>query len=437
MERTLAAELPHRVGDVVRVSGWAHAVAVDYGRPLVVLRDHSGEARLVVVDGADDVGNDDADGLAEQVRGLRRESAIEAVGRVEGAGDYVQVVLVELVVAGPAIADVPVDERSSLEERLDWRFLDLRRSRNRLIFEVQTTMERAMRDVWSRHGFLEIHSPKLKPTPNKSGSHLFSLDHFGRRAYLAQSPQFYKQMAMAAGLERVFEVGPVFRAQPSPTSRHDTEFTSIDVEMSWIDSHEDVMAFEEELVHDALGAVQKEHGEDIARWFGQEVEVPSLPFPRVTLDAARKHVSDSGWPVDPEADDLDPEGERRLSRVVAAEHGHEFVFVTDYPEPARPFYHMRCHDDSVATRSFDLLWKGLEVTSGAQREHRYERLVEQARQRRIPVAAISQYLDFFKCGCPPHGGFGIGLTRMLMSLLGAPDVREVTYLFRGPDRLSP
>ncbi len=429
MKRTFAAELGHRVGELVCLRGWAHAVVVDEGRPLVVLRDHTGEARLV--------GLEQGSGVAEQVSGLRRESAIEARGTVWGGGDHLEVALVELIVAGPAVADVPLHDHSSLEERLDWRFLDLRRPRNRLILEVQTTMERAMREVWSRHGFVEIHSPKLKPTPNKSGSHLFSVDHFGRRAYLAQSPQFYKQMAMASGLERVFEIGPVFRAQPSPTSRHDTEFTSIDVELAWVDSHEDVMAFEEALVHEALGVVDKEHGEDITRCFGQHVEVPALPFPRVTLDEARKCVSDSGCPVDPEADDLDAEGERRLSRAVAAEHGHEFVFVTDYPERARPFYHMRCHEDSVDSRSFDLLWKGLEVTSGAQREHRYDRLVEQARRRSIPIAAIGQYLDFFKWGCPPHGGFGIGLTRMLMSLLGLPDVREATYLFRGPDRLTP
>ncbi len=427
MKRTLVADLRGRVGDAVRLSGWAHAVVADEGNPLVVLRDRTGTARLVVGSKL----------VEEAMSALRPESAIEAYGTVVAGLDDVEVRVADLVVAGPAVAEVPIHEHSSLDERLDWRFLDLRRPHNRLIFEVQTTIERAMREVWAQHGFLEIHSPKLKPTPNKSGTHLFSLDHFGRRAYLAQSPQFYKQMAMASGFERVFEIGPVFRAQPAPTPRHDTEFTSIDVEMAWIDSEDDVMAFEEVLVHEALLAVQEGHGEDIVRWFGQTVEVPSLPFPRVTLDEAKKAVSDSGWSVDPEADDLDAEGERRLSRLIAAEHGHEFVFITDYPELARPFYHMRCEEDSVATRSFDLLWKGLEVTSGAQREHRYDRLVEQARRRSIPVAAIGQYLDFFKWGCPPHGGFGIGLTRMLMSLFGRSDVREVTYLFRGPDRLTP
>ncbi|MDP8992354.1 MAG: aspartate--tRNA(Asn) ligase [Actinomycetota bacterium] len=432
MKRTLVAELGTTGDDDVRLCGWAHAVLVDGDRWSVTLRDHTGTVPLVP-------GHDAGGELAEEVGGLRRESAIEAVGKVgraPGAGQP-QVLVARLTVAGPATAEPPIGEGSTLEERLDWRFLDLRHPRNRLVFEVQTTLEAAMREVWSDHGFVEIHSPKLKPTPNKSGTELFHVDHFGRPAYLAPSPQFYKQMAMASGFERVFEVGPAFRAQPSPTARHDSEFTSVDVEMSWIESHEDVMAFEEVLLRHALAAVHKEHGDQIARWFGQAVVVPDLPFPRVTLDEAKEAVRASGWPVDPGADDLDPEGERRLSEVVARRHGHEFVFVTDYPELARPYYHMRCEDDSVATRSFDLLWKGLEITSGAQREHRYDRLVNQARLRGLPVRAMSGYLDFFRFGCPPHGGFGIGLSRTLMSLLGIENVREATYLFRGPDRLTP
>ncbi|HVM14411.1 MAG TPA: amino acid--tRNA ligase-related protein, partial [Egibacteraceae bacterium] len=279
--------------------------------------------------------------------------------------------------------------------------------------------------------------PKLKPIPNKSGDQLFAVSYFDQRAWLAQSPQFYKQMAMAAGFDRVFEIGPVFRAQRDATARHDTEFTSVDIEMAWIDGLEDLLVHEEILLQRVLEAVREEHGAAVARWFGTEVHVPATPFPRMTLDGAKKIVAATGWRVGGPDDDLDPEGERRLAAHVAREHGHEFVFITDYPDLSRPFYHMRCHEGSVATRSFDLLWKGLEITSGAQREHRYDRLVGQARARGVPVEVVRQYLDFFKFGCPPHGGFGLGLTRMLLSMLGLNDVREVTYLFRGPDRLTP
>ena len=425
LPRTLVEELGRHAGERVRLCGWAQDVGGPSHLPRA-LRDHTGVAPLVF--------RGEASPPAAQLHG---ESAVEVVGTVAETAGRAEVVVADLVVAGHAQGPLPITAASPLDERLDWRFLDLRRPRNRLIFEVQTTAERAMRAFWHEQTFVEVHSPKLKPIPNKSGDQLFAVSYFDRRAWLAQSPQFYKQMAMAAGFDRVFEIGPVFRAQPDATPRHDTEFTSVDIEVSWIDGLDDLLEHEQELLRRVLTAVQAEHGEAIARWFGTQVVVPTLPFPRVTLQEAKKIATAEGAAVDPHADDLDPQGERSLAAHVAREHGHDFVFITDYPDLSRPFYHMRCDDDSVLTRSFDLLWKGLEITSGAQREHRYDRLVAQARARGVPVDVVRPYLDFFKHGCPPHGGFGLGLTRMLVSLLGVDDVREVTYLFRGPDRLSP
>jgi aspartyl-tRNA synthetase len=257
-------------------------------------------------------------------------------------------------------------------------------------------------------------------------------------AYLAQSPQFYKQMAMAAGFGKVFEIGPVFRANPSFTSRHDTEFTSVDVELSWIDSHEDVMAFEESWLAYVLGVVKETHGEQIEATFGVEVVAPALPFPRVTLEQAKEMLREAGHDSVPgPGHDLDPPSERALSAIVKERNGHEFTFVTDYPTTVRPFYHMRHPDDQTLTRSFDLLWRGIELTTGAQREHRYEQLLEQARDKNVETDSIQYYLDFFRFGAPPHGGFGFGLTRLLMQLLGQESVREVTFLYRGPNRLEP
>ncbi len=425
LPRTLVGDLVARAGAGarVRVCGWAHELRASARPPVVVLRDHTGLVELEI---------------EEEVADLTPESAIEAVGTVAAVpGGAVRVSVERLDVAGPAASPLPVDAASPREQRLDWRYLDLRGPRNRLIFAVQTTAERALRAFCDERGCLELHSPKLRPIPNKSGDQLFGVEYFDRRAYLAQSPQFYKQMAMAAGFDRVLEIGPVFRAQPDPTSRHDTEFTSVDVELSWIGSHEEVMAFEEEMLRRVLVAVQAEHGQQVARWFGTELRVPATPFPRLTLAEAKAIVAAGGLPAGPADEDLDPEGERRLAEHVAREHGHEFAFVTDYPDRSRPFYHMRCEADSIETRSFDLLFKGLEITSGAQREHRHDRLTAQAAARGLPADLIRPYLDFFKFGCPPHGGFGLGLTRMLMSMLGVADVREVTYLFRGPDRLTP
>jgi aspartyl-tRNA synthetase len=421
--RTLVADLEARRGQRVRLCGWAHELRPRPTGLSVIVRDHTGVVEAVLDEAAPD---------------LTPESAIEVIGTVEpGVGDHVRVAVDRLAVVGPAAVPLPITPSSPREERLDWRYLDLRRRRNRLIFEVQTTAEHALRAFCAERRFIELHSPKLRPIPNKSGDQLFAVEYFDRRVYLAQSPQFYKQMAMAAGFEGVLEIGPVFRAQADPTSRHDTEFTSVDVEMSWIDSEEELMAFEEEMLRRLVAAVEDEHGREVAGCFGTELRVPATPFPRVTLPEAKDIVAASGHPPGPVNEDLDAAGELRLAEHVAREHGHEFVFITDYPDRSRPFYHMRRAPGTLETRSFDLLWKGLEITSGAQREHRHPPLTAQARARGIPVDVIRPYLDFFKFGCPPHGGFGLGLTRMLMSMLELDDVREATYLFRGPDRVTP
>jgi aspartyl/asparaginyl-tRNA synthetase len=405
----LARDLPGREGSVVRVCGWAAGGGV--------VRDHTGS---VAVTGAD-------------LDGVVPGSAVEVEGTVDAGRSRASA----LRVVGPAVDPPPIDDRSPLEDRLAWRAVDLRRPRNRLVFEVQTTVERAMRAWWANHGFLELHSPKLRAYPNMSGRELFTVDYFGRAAYLAQSPQFYKQMAMAAGFERVFEVGPVFRANPLLTSRHDTEFVSVDVEVAWIDSHEDLMALEEAWLCAVVAEVVGAHGTDIERLFGRRLPVPTAPFPRITMAEAQEVLAGLGHDSQAAAGDIDAEGERLLAEHVAGAHGHELVFVTEYPEAVRPFYHMRLAEGSDLTRSFDLLWNGLEVTTGAQREHRHDRLLAQAGRNPSRVDVIRPYLDFFRHGCPPHGGFGLGLTRMLMCLVGVDDVREVTFLHRDRDRLLP
>jgi aspartyl-tRNA synthetase len=244
-------------------------------------------------------------------------------------------------------------------------------------------------------------------------------------------------MAQSAGFGAIFEIGPVFRADPSFTSRHATEFISVDAEMSWIDSHEDVMKMQEELLAFAIGAVKDKHGDEIKALFDVDVVVPSIPFPRIPLAEAKKIVAERGYEV-PRADaDMDPEGERQIAAYVQETYGHEFVFLTDYAASIRPFYHMRHDDDQTLTNSYDLIWRGTEITTGAQREHRIDILEQQAREKGLKPEELEFYLDFFRYGVPPHGGFGMGLQRMMMLMLHQPNLREVTYLFRGPNRLLP
>jgi nondiscriminating aspartyl-tRNA synthetase len=435
VKRTLIAELPGLIGERVRLRGWVHALRDQKRVQFIVLRDETGLAQVVLAKA------DPPSELNERVSALTVESAVTIVGTV-AADERVnlgglELKLEELELDSLAEPEVPIAADSALDKRIDWRYLDLRRPDRRLIFEVQTTAERAMRELWRQERFIELHTPKLMGSASESGAELFKAEYFDRTAYLAQSPQFYKQMAMAAGFGKVFEIGPVFRANPSFTSRHDTEFTSVDVEISWIDSHDDVMSFEERWLAHVLAVVKEAHGAQIAQTFDTALVVPELPFPRITLEDAKQLLSGAGHDAPPAGHDLDPPSERALSAIVAERHGHEFAFVTDYPTSVRPFYHMRYEDRPTVTKSFDLLWRGIELTTGAQREHRYDKLLAQAEEKKVDVGPIQYYLDFFRFGAPPHGGFGFGLTRLLMQMLGQDNVREVTFLYRGPHRLEP
>lgn len=413
----------------VTIAGWVQALRLQRAMQFVIVRDHTGTVQVTH--------RRDGGPLEAVLDSLTAESAVRVTGVVR-ANPVVSLGGLELVpetvtVENLARSPLPIDDRTGPEGRLDWRFLDLRRRpAARLVFEVQTTAERAMREFAYAAGCTELHTPKLMGTASESGAEVFSLGYFGGQAYLAQSPQFYKQLAIAGGVDRVFEVGPVFRAEPSFTARHATEFTGVDVELAWISSVEDVMAFEERMLAHVLAAVAASHGPEIEERFGVPVTVPAVPFPRLTMAEA---LSVAG--AAPGRDDLDPAGERAVCARVRAETGHEFAFVTEYPVSARPFYHLRPEGKPQLTASFDLLWKGLEITTGAQREHRYDVLLAQAAQAGLDPEPMRWYLDCFRYGCPPHGGFGLGLGRLLMVLLGLDSLRDATFLFRGPNRLVP
>lgn len=439
MKRTLLKDLPTFVNTKVRVCGFVETIRAMKRNQFIVLRDHTGKVQLYI----DAYLNPE---IASIVETLTEESTIEVIGTVISNPSVklggIEIDVSEIKVASIAKSGLPISKDSSLELRLDWRYLDLRNPEKLLIFKIQTVAEQAMREFWIKNGFLEIHSPKLMGTASESGSELFHLPYFGTTAYLSQSPQFYKQMAMNAGFDRVFEIGPVFRANPSFTSRHDTEFTSVDCEISWIDSFEDIMSFEESWINFFMSKIKERLGKEILELYGIDLIVPSVPFPRISLKEAKSIIRSTGY-RSKKTDDLDPEEERILWEYVHRTYSHDWVFVTDYPVSARPFYHMRNPLDNTLTCSYDLLYKGLEVTTGAQREHRYEVLKSQILDKQISkkdpklLESLEYYLHFFEYGSVPHGGYGFGLTRLIMKLLELPNVREVTYLYRGPKRLTP
>jgi aspartyl-tRNA synthetase len=436
MPRTLVRDLRKHLGQTVTVCGWVNALRLQRMMQFVIVRDPSGMVQVTHKRGGD------GDGLEAVIESLTSNSAVRVTGKVTG-NPIVNLGGLELVperveVLGLAHAPLPLDEHSGAEHRQDWRYLDVRmRPAARLVFDVQTTFEQGMREYAYAQGFTEMHTPKLMGTASESGAEVFKVEYFDRLAYLAQSPQFYKQMAIAGGIERVFEVGPVFRAEPSFTSRHSTEFSSVDAEMAWIDGLDDVMAFEERMLAHAIAAVADAHGAAIAEVYGTEVTVPEIPFPRLPMADAIAVLREGGWDPERARVDLDSDGEHRISAHVAAQTGHEFVFVTDFPASVRPFYHMRPPGHPDLTLSFDLFWNGIEITTGAQREHRYEVLTAQAEEKGMDTGPLQDYLNCFRYGCPPHGGLGMGLARVLMVLLGLGSIRDATFLFRGPNRLTP
>lgn len=403
----------------------------------VILRDTTGKVQITIEK------NEENKSLVEIIDNLKEESTIKVTGtlmlneKIKLNG--MEIIPDEIEVTSTCTEDLPINYKdpnsSNIDTRLNYRFLDLRNEKNLLMFKVQTCFVNAMRDYVVKNNFIEIHTPKLIGAASESGSEVFELKYFDRKAYLAQSPQFYKQMALASGFEKVFEIAPAFRAENSNSYRHATEFTSFDIEFSYINSYEDVMDFEEDLLIAGLSKVKEQYGEEIKKIFNVDINVPTKPFPRVKLEDLYKELEEKyNFHMDFEdVGDMNNESEKLASQLIKEKYGHEFVFITDFSANKRAFYHMR--KDGVP-QGYDLIWKGCEITTGAQREHRYEILKKQAEEKGLGED-IKFYMDFFKYGCPPHGGFALGIDRLTMLMLETGSLKETMFIFRGPNRIEP
>ena len=397
----------------------------------VVIRDLSGKIQITVI-------KSEKPEIAEIFSHATLESTVKVVGTAI-ANEYVKLGGIEVIPDTVEITSraeaMPISDDSSIDQRMDYRWIDLRQEKNQLMFQVQTLITQSMREYLLNHDFIEIHTPKLIGSASESGSEVFEVKYFNRKAYLAQSPQFYKQMAMASGFERVFEVAPCFRAEKSHTKKHATEFTSFDVEFSYIESFQDVMNLEAEMLTYALQQTKDKYGDKIQKLFGVEINVPKLPFPQMKLKDIYDELEKRYNFTVPEEEktDLTTEAERLCERLAKDKFDHEYLFVTDYPPDKRAFYHMR---KNGILQGYDLIWKGIEITSGAQREHRYEEIKKNAEEKGLGED-VKYYLEFFKYGIPPHGGFAIGIDRLTMLLLNVPTIKDSMFLFRGPDRLTP
>jgi nondiscriminating aspartyl-tRNA synthetase len=429
MQRTYIKDLHEHIGAEVTLFGAVQTLRDQGGIKFIILRDITGTTQLVILKAHKDV--------FELTKELTTESIIKVVGLAKSekqapAGIEIEATLIEVLSKALPELPIPVTEKSGDEtdqtKRFDWRWIDLKKAEKQTIFKVWTSLEQGFREVYHKNNFIQIYTPSIMSTASESGAEVFEIKYFERKAYLAQSPQFFKQMAMAGGLERVFIMGPVFRAEPSFTSRHMTEFTGWDFEMSYINSHYEIMDMEEDLIIAGFEKIKND--------LGISIEVPTKPFPKLTMKEAKAKLEAAGVAGD-RIFDISAEEERELSRIMKEETGHDFLFLVDWPIEGRPFYHMRHQDDPTLTKSFDLLYKGLEITTGAQREHRPEVLEKQALEKGMDLEPLQDYLNYFRYGCPPHGGVGIGPGRIVMKLLEQPSVKEVTFLPRDVKRIRP
>lgn len=403
----------------------------------LIVRDTTGKVQITIEK------NESNGKLNEIVSNLTIESTVKIIGtlfqnkKVKLNG--MELIPTDIIVTSRCLEELPLNYKDSksalLDTRLNYRFLDLRSEKNILMFKVQTCMINAMRNFVVKNNFVEIHTPKIISVASESGAEVFEVKYFDRKAYLAQSPQFYKQMAMCSGFEKVFEIAPAFRAENSNSYRHATDFTSFDIEISYIESLEELMNFEEDLFIVGLSAVKEKYGEKIKELFNVDVVIPTKPFPRIKLEELYKNLEkEYGFKMDYEdVGDMNAESEKLASKYVMERYGHEFVFITDFSAKKRAFYHKR---KNGIPQGADLIWKGCETTTLALREHNYEILCKQAKEKGLGED-VKFYLEFFKYGCPPHGGFAFGVDRITMLLLETGSLKETMFIFRGPSRIEP
>ncbi|AVT39490.1 aspartate--tRNA(Asn) ligase [Plantactinospora sp. BB1] len=441
MPRVLSTSLPAHVGATVTAAGWVHRRRQLKSVTFLILRDAAGLAQVVVTDAA----------LRARLAELPEESVLEVTGRVVGnpaAPAGVEVADPTVRPLGDPAVPPPFDVyrpelTAALPTQLDHAAVALRHPTRSAALRVSAALVAGFRATLDRLGFVEVHTPKLVAAATESGANVFALDYFGRPGYLAQSPQFYKQMLVGV-LERVYEVGPVFRAEPHDTTRHLTQYTSLDVEFGFVTDHRDVMRLLREVLAGMLDRLTDLPTPQPLP--AQPLAVPAQ-LPAVPVEIPAVHFAEAlalaGAP--PDEPDLAPAHERALGEWARTEHGSDFLFVTGYPLAKRPFYtHPATGQNppgAAVTRAysngFDLLFRGVELVTGGQRLHRYADCLAALAERGEPVEPYAGYLDAFRHGMPPHGGFAIGLERMVAQLLGLPNVRQATAFPRDPHRLTP
>ena len=429
LDRTFISELKVSDDEVVLLRGWIYKIIDLSSVVFIKLRDKSGIVQLVT----------DKD----QIEGLKLENAVEVVGKKsenEKAPDGIEIIVDKIKILGKTYYDkLPFEinsfkNKAALETQLDHRTIALRRPEIRAIFKVQNEIEQAFRDYLRSKNFEQIHTAKIIDSSTEGGSEMFTVNYFDRRSFLAQSPQFYKQMMVGAGFERVYEIGHAYRAELHNTWRHLNEYVSLDVEMGFIKDEFELMDLEEGFLDYLFKHLNRVCKKELEMY---KVKLPDeVKIPRITLDEAHKILLEKYNKKSP-LGNIDAKGEELICDYVKKEYGTEFVFLTKYPVTKRPMYTMPDDEDKTLTKSFDLIYDGLEITTGGQRIHDYEMLKENIIKFGLNPEDFDFYLETFKYGMPPHGGFAIGLERLTMKILKLSNIREAALISRDMKRLTP
>ncbi len=423
-------------GSKVTVAGWVHEVKDLGGIKFIWLRDREGIVQITAPKKK----------VSREIFSLIPKLNLEDVISVEGTVNFTpkaklgfEILPERMEVISRARSPLPLDPtgkvKAELDTRLDNRFMDVRRPEVEAIFRIRSEVLYAVREFFRKNGFIEIHTPKIIATATEGGTELFPLRYFEKDAFLAQSPQLYKQMMMASGLDRVYEIAPIFRAEEHNTTRHLNEAWSIDAEMAFIENEEEVMELLERLVAHVIRHVG-ENCQKQLEILKLKLEEPKLPLPRISYDRALEILSDLGREIE-WGEDIDTEGERLLGDYMAENEGAELYFINRYPSSIKPFYIMKYDEEPKVCRAFDLEYRGVEITSGGQREHRIDVLTEQIKEKGLKPESFEFYLNAFSYGMPPHGGFGLGAERLIKQMLGILNIREVVLFPRDRRRLVP
>ncbi len=423
--------LEAKIGEKVRVCGWIKHVR-DLGK-IVFWRivDSTGETQVIFKKG------EPSEKFIEEAKKAPLMSAVIIKGVVREAktkgGKEIIPTEIEIIPSDIILPIDPIGETSELALRLNYRTLDLRNEKVNAIFRIRSIIVDAFRSYFHKKNFVEIHTPAISLYSAEGGADVFEVKYFDKKAYLRQSPQLYKQLAVG-GLERVFEIGPAFRAEKHWTIRHLCEFTSMDIEVAWIDDIESLLEYAEEVLEHIFRSLISK-GKDLLELVGiKNLSVPERPFPIMTWKESMKIIKSNNIPI--EGKDLPPAGERFLHKYVKNKYDSDFVWIVDWPFEVRPFYAMKYTNTDI-TKSMDLIYRGLEILTGGQREHRYDMLKSQISEKNLNPSKFGYYLDAFKYGFPPHGGWAIGLDRLIMQILGLKNVREAVLFPRDPERVEP